>query len=675
MVGVLALAAYLRLAHLDLMEFKGDQAIFLGVARLIAETGQIPLVGPLDSLGVHAPPFLLYLAAIPLLLSGSPLAVAGVIAATNILAVFLCYRFTRRYFGSSEAVVASLLYATSFWAIFYSFKIWRSTCLVLPSFLFVSALFSVVVDNKPRGAIWALLWLGVALQFHLGALPLALIFALVFLLFRSKFQWRCLLAGGVLFTFVSAPYLYWEVSHHFYNLRTLLGASSGPPTYDLSSLYWATHLISSHGYTTFFGISSGQSPVAPLGLEAVEFGLLLLFGSGLLYVLARVARERLTGPLSAKGRGYLLLLLWLVVPVGFYVRHTVEPQVQRFLVLYPAQFIIMAVGGVAAGDLLGQVVARTRLRRSGLAVRIALGTLLMIACLYQVWAFKGFMAWLDGGGVLTRYGLPLKHQMRAVERAQVLSTSRGQQSVSILAHNGLGPHDGLADAMAFLSWRRFPFSVFDENRVVVLPRARDEPAVVLTTFDYTPAGQLMRRHFADYEVDSVPHPGGHEALRLYVLPPGTAWRAGVEPDGAGRLPLAFDNGVHTLAYELSPRIRPEEEAVLTLYWGIEDLPPKRGNFRFFHHLIEEAGKGWGGWDGIEYSAGQWQAGDAVVSWHRVRLLPGAPPGRYWMEFGMYDLDTLQRVDFVDGRSGLRGSAICIGPLEVTGDFSVADKGQ
>ncbi len=48
---IVALAAYVRLSHLDLVEFKGDEARISTLARLAAEGKALPLVGNSSSIG------------------------------------------------------------------------------------------------------------------------------------------------------------------------------------------------------------------------------------------------------------------------------------------------------------------------------------------------------------------------------------------------------------------------------------------------------------------------------------------------------------------------------------------------------------------------------------------------------------------------------------------------
>ena len=95
-VAVVFIAAALRCGGLDLIEFKGDQAIFLGAAEAALNGGQLPLVGPLDSLGMQAPPFIVYFYQATLYLWNAPALVAWAIGAANVVAVAIAYRAAGR---------------------------------------------------------------------------------------------------------------------------------------------------------------------------------------------------------------------------------------------------------------------------------------------------------------------------------------------------------------------------------------------------------------------------------------------------------------------------------------------------------------------------------------------------------------------------------------------------
>lgn len=159
LIAIMLLAAYLRLSNLDLTEFKLDEAHICSKAAEFLASGRPPLVGIGSSVGAANPPLFIYLTAIPISFSKNPAVIAGFIALLNVGAVLGCYLLTRKYFGEKVGLIATLLFAVSPWAVFYSRKIWAQD--LLPPFvgLFFAAVFSTIVKRKPRQLILVFLWL------------------------------------------------------------------------------------------------------------------------------------------------------------------------------------------------------------------------------------------------------------------------------------------------------------------------------------------------------------------------------------------------------------------------------------------------------------------------------------------------------------------------------------
>ncbi len=173
--AILLLAAVLRFWRLDLAEFKGDELQVTQLAFALAQHGRWPARGILSSLGTYNSPLFIYLEALPALLWASPLALTGLVAALNVLAVALAMGFARRYFGTLPALVTGVLFATAPWAVIYSRKIWEQDALPPVVLIFFFALFAVVVGRKPRALLVCGLTAGVALQLHPSAIVLPVI--------------------------------------------------------------------------------------------------------------------------------------------------------------------------------------------------------------------------------------------------------------------------------------------------------------------------------------------------------------------------------------------------------------------------------------------------------------------------------------------------------------------
>src|SRR5882724_8595407 len=138
---ILAVALFLRLYHIDLTEFDGDQATIFRMAHDAVSHGMLVATSNGASIGIINPPAVIYLLMIAATFSSNPLWGAVLTALMAVVAVVLTYLFTRRYFGRPAATIAALTYAVAYKAIFYSRFMWNQNFLHLFVILFFFALF------------------------------------------------------------------------------------------------------------------------------------------------------------------------------------------------------------------------------------------------------------------------------------------------------------------------------------------------------------------------------------------------------------------------------------------------------------------------------------------------------------------------------------------------------
>ena len=193
---VIAAAAAARLLWLDLMEFKPDEADAFRLALHAlghSEPGVgrfFPTAGLIASVGIAFPPLYVYVLALPLAIVRDPLAAAAFIAATNVIAVWLCYIAGTRYFSRFVGLASAALFALSPWAIIYSRKIWSPDLLPICTCAFLIALHEFLVEKRSRAAVWLILLAGVAVQFHFSAGVLVVLVLAAFVIGRDTLRWR-----------------------------------------------------------------------------------------------------------------------------------------------------------------------------------------------------------------------------------------------------------------------------------------------------------------------------------------------------------------------------------------------------------------------------------------------------------------------------------------------------
>src|SRR5207248_9354403 len=136
-----------------------------------------------------------YLIAAPLALVRSPLAAAALVAAANVLAVWLTYIVGKRCFSRFVGVGAAALLAFSPWGIVFSRKIWAQDLLPICTTLFALQLHALLIGRRPRAVFWLIVIAAVATQLHFSAWILAAVAALALVLGRQVVTRRWLIWG------------------------------------------------------------------------------------------------------------------------------------------------------------------------------------------------------------------------------------------------------------------------------------------------------------------------------------------------------------------------------------------------------------------------------------------------------------------------------------------------
>ncbi|HLF00996.1 MAG TPA: glycosyltransferase family 39 protein, partial [Anaerolineales bacterium] len=209
--GILLLAALLRLGWPALTEFKADEARLLALALDMAEFKSFALRGIGASVGLPNFPMSVWLYSMPLFGWKHPYSATLFLGALNTLAVYVCYRLTRRYWGEAAALTAALMFAVSPWAVIYSRKIWAQNLLPLFVLAYVGAALAAFVDRKRWFLFLHFVALAVVIQIHLSGLafiPLTLILLVIFREY-SRAAWKEIVLGLVAAGLTTVPFGIW----------------------------------------------------------------------------------------------------------------------------------------------------------------------------------------------------------------------------------------------------------------------------------------------------------------------------------------------------------------------------------------------------------------------------------------------------------------------------------
>ena len=167
------------------------------------------------------------------------------------------------------------------------------------------------------------------------------------------------------------------------------------------------------------------------------------------------------------------------------------------------------------------------------------------------------------------------------------------------------------------------------------------------------------------EVDKLPDSIAETAYRLCVYRLGGVNTEHKVPEN---LKLNFDDRITLLGYELAgQQVGPGDSVYLRLYWKAQQ--PLTKNYKVFVHVLDEARQQlWGQrdhtpGDGSRPTSG-WEVGEVVVDTIIVPLRPDVPAGQYWLQVGLYDFDTLERLQILDETQHTVGDHVVLESIKV-----------
>jgi hypothetical protein len=147
-----------------------------------------------------------------------------------------------------------------------------------------------------------------------------------------------------------------------------------------------------------------------------------------------------------------------------------------------------------------------------------------------------------------------------------------------------------------------------------------EPAFVLFEWDASTSPNLPQVQVKSAPPDWPP---------AQVLAQGPSLTAPVEFDG----PLTF------LGYQV---VSSNNKAIeLETVWQVESTPGRP--LSVMAHLLSADNRPVVTGDGLGVPVDQWQPGDVIVQRHTLTIPDATPPGAYWLQTGLYWLDTLERM--------------------------------
>lgn len=509
----IALAAFLRLWHIELAAFLDDQTTSLRLARGAWLYHALPVTGIPSSIGTLNPPLNIYLLMPFTLFSKDPLPATISIALWNVLGVALCYIFAQRYFGRFIAGSGALLFATCGVAVNFSRFIWQPNYLPPVLVLWMLTLYLGCVNGRRRWFVPHVVLLTIAILLHSTAaflIPVSLVGLLLTPRQAMPTRWEWPIATGLVLLLL-APTVLWEAISRGSDLRVLVQYMGHSGSFNLDVF----HMIYSVLGAPWLGKLGPQSLYAQIGSWATALNVIAVvcFVAGMAVLTERLLRvgryiwregsasatgrtARLRRGMAAIWRGlraepiwraHLLLWLWVVVPVVLMLRHNSALPVHYLIVLYPAAFIAGGFAFQAAFRLAGRLMPRaTATRRLARAAIVAFLALVVLAQAIQSALFPVALA-SGSFDAFTSYGYPLAETQQLDAALATLQTEQDARAVFVSMPEIIRYQFPLE----YLAMSEHPDRIGFAANCLVLPAPDEEPALVVATQPAGPANTLL----------------------------------------------------------------------------------------------------------------------------------------------------------------------------------------
>ena len=530
---IVFVAGFLRLYGIDTTEFDDDQAAVFRMAHDAVSHGLLVATSNIASIHIYNPPAIIYFFMLPAAFSADPLWGAVMVGVLMTFSVLLTYIFVRRYYGRGAATIAALLYAVAARPIFYSRFIWNQNLLPIFTILFLFTLFWGVVERKKGWLAPAIFLLGILIQLHATGIMMAFPLCVALLLAPKTLRWRDLLFGSVALSISYFPYLLWEVSTNFVDVRTLLTVTKQPVFYDNKAWTFYQLFLSPYDYNNLPDKHTLLGSLVPALSWTLDVMTVLVIG-GVIVALLSVFWFRPTVPSPAEPShtkktvwsrignfmtlpranpyrsGLLLLLVWQIVPLLVLTRHSIGLYAHYIIILMPGPFVLIGLFIVKTSQWLPGKQAWT----SGIRYVLYVVTCLLIVaqCAGSVAGVLDSVRGNFNDRVLSH---PYYSDLHSLQNALQEADSVAQQHH--FKHVYISSDASTQAALRYLSQQTHtPTTVFDSSQCAVLPSSG--PAVMLIG-PYSPFTEALIQHFTSATLVAAPKRLSGSPFKLYIVQP------------------------------------------------------------------------------------------------------------------------------------------------------------
>jgi hypothetical protein len=250
--GIVLLAFLLRLTSVFYYPLTGDYAVHWQEAGNIL-AGEITLIGPTASMNQsfsQGPFYYYFLALLHFLTNGNDRLALICFALLNSLTIIPLFKICQHFFKSKITWIILLIYTINPYLIWIGGTLWNPH--LIPMLVITSLYLCWKIKNQQQIAFLPSLFIILALisQCHITSLPVV-----IFLIYYSfdwrKWQqtWKLYLIGVFLFFLCWLPYFYYEFSHNWTQLNSLLAIQNNDHSLNCNFWWWLKN--HGHGETCF----------------------------------------------------------------------------------------------------------------------------------------------------------------------------------------------------------------------------------------------------------------------------------------------------------------------------------------------------------------------------------------------------------------------------------------
>jgi len=148
-----------------------------------------------------------------------------VVAIFNTVLIYFVYRLARQFLLPSYALLATFLFATSPWPVYFAVGLWNPMPIAFLGVLLFLSLWRVTQVDNSRAIFWVCLVTALIPHFHMIGIFYAPAILLVLYLSSTRINRGVFIAGIVAGCAVYLPYLIGELQHDWENTRLVLAGS------------------------------------------------------------------------------------------------------------------------------------------------------------------------------------------------------------------------------------------------------------------------------------------------------------------------------------------------------------------------------------------------------------------------------------------------------------------